>query len=209
MRLPLVKILRGKMLRVARTQDVVMIELLKNFDFVLHGGTAVWRIYGGKRFSFDIDIYYKNPKEILRHFTKNFTVVRKKLTPSNVLYLRLRDEEEIELEVSPMFKKVKSVENEFWLVEGGTLIVKTLSPEDLVREKINAFINRKKSRDLYDIYYLIDFCDKDRIRNDLRKLLDNLNSKPADFEGLKDLILIGKSPEFETVLRKVRRYAEA
>ena len=32
---------------------------------VLHGGTAIWRCYGGNRFSDDLDIYLRTDKEIV------------------------------------------------------------------------------------------------------------------------------------------------
>lgn len=209
-KIPMAKLLKGKPLKIARVQDLLIVELLKNFDFILHGGSAVWRVYGGKRFSFDIDIYHKDPKEVLNHFlsTKWFTVLRSKITPSKVLYLRLKEEEEVELEVFTMFREIKPVEGEFWLIDGGSVVVKTLSPEELVKEKINAFIDRRKSRDLYDIYYLLDLCGVDRVKDHLKMLLESLNEEPKDFEGLKDLILLGRVPEFSTIARKVERYAE-
>ncbi len=209
-KIPLGRILKGKFLKIARTQDIVIIELLRRFDFVLHGGTAVWRVYGGKRFSYDIDIYHKNPSEIAEWISsaKFLTLLRKKLTPSGILYIKLKDEDVVELEVSPFFKKIKTVDAEFNLTDGSTLVIKTLSPEDLLKEKINAFINRKKGRDLYDVYYLIDFCDKEKIKSALKKLVKHLE-KPKDFEGLRELILIGKEPSFEMILKKVKRYAQS
>jgi len=209
-KIPLGKILKGKFLKIARTQDFILIELLRKFDFVIHGDTAIWRIYGGKRFSYDIDIYHKNSQEVMKWFSsmKSLTLIRKRLTPSNVLYVKLKDEEIVEVEVSPLFKKIKPVEGEFVLTDGSTLVVKTLSPEDLLKEKAAAFINRKKARDLYDVYYLIDFCDKEKIKINLSALLKQLK-KPKDFEGLKDLILVGKAPSFETIFKKVKMYAES
>jgi len=207
-KLPLAKLLKGRLLRIGELQDLAMIELSQRFDFILHGGTAVWRVYQGNRFSYDIDIYCDKPEEIARHFTslQGIGVVRKKLTPSGVLYMRLKDEGEIELEASPFHGNITPVEREYWLVDGGNILVKTLSPEDLVREKIRAYLSRGQVRDLYDIYYLLDFCET-RIEG-LKEVLA-LKTPPADFEGLKDLILIGRSPSFETILSKVRRYARA
>ncbi|MBC7092239.1 MAG: hypothetical protein H5T50_10105 [Nitrososphaeria archaeon] len=47
-KLPLAKILKGKMLKIAELQDLIVIELCKRFDFILRGETAIWRIYGAK-----------------------------------------------------------------------------------------------------------------------------------------------------------------
>ena len=203
-------ILRSRFLRVAEVQDLIIIELSRKFDFILHGGAAVWRVYGGKRFSFDLDIYHAKPTEIIDYFKdiKSLKLTKYKITRSNIAYLKVGDLEEVEVEVAPFFRSIESIEMEYWLTDGTSLVIKTLSPEDLVREKINAFIDRGKSRDLYDIYYLLDFCEVDRIKDELRKLLPRLNSKPKDFEGLNELILIGKTPSFESIRLKVMRYAK-
>jgi len=58
--------------------------------------------------------------------------------------------------------------------------VKTLSPEDLIKEKIKAYVNRRKVRDLYDIYYLLDFCET-KISG-LKEILA-VKTKPSDFEA--------------------------
>jgi len=209
-KIPLARILKGKFLKIAKVQDLVILELLRKFDFILHGGTAVWRIYRGKRFSYDIDIYHRNPEEIATYLSSSrfFSVERKKLTPSNVLYLKLREEEVVELEASPPFREFKTVEGEFALTDGSSVIVKTLSPEELVREKVEAFIGRRKARDLYDIFYLLDFCRRERVKSAVSRLLPFIKNPPKDFEGLEEIILIGKAPSFGMIREKVKRYAE-
>jgi predicted nucleotidyltransferase component of viral defense system len=198
-RIPLIKILKGRLLKIAELQDAVILELSRRFNFVLHGGLAVWRVYGGKRFSLDIDIYHDNPRELVNIPFKSTRV----LTASGVLYLRIKDDVEIELEASPMFEEV--VEADYWLVDGSS-IIRTLKQEELVREKVRAFLERGKARDLYDIYYLLDLCDPELIREDMRVLSGKLRM-PDDFSGLKELILMGIPPSFDAIERKVRKYA--
>lgn len=208
-RLPLSKILRGKLLRTAELQDLIMFELSKSFSFVLHGGTAVWRVYGGKRFSYDIDVYHNNPEDVAKHFYSSdlFKVLKSKITPSKVLYLKIGNDVVSELESSPVPKWVKTVEASFWLVDGSSMVVATLTPESLLKEKVRAFIDRKTAKDLYDVFYLLDFCDKSRIRGEVEKIMPLLESEPKDFPGLPELILVGKPPSFEAVVRKVKMYA--
>ena len=88
-KIPLARILKGKFLKIARVQDLVILELLRKFDFILHGGTAIWRIYRGKRFSYDIDIYHPNPEEIAAYLSSSrmFSILRKKLTPFRISVL--------------------------------------------------------------------------------------------------------------------------
>jgi len=209
MKIPLIKILKGRFLRIAELQDLVIIELSKKFDYVLHGGTAIWRVYGSKRFSFDIDIYYSRPADIISYFNKLkiLKLTRYKITSSNVAYIRVKSAEEIDIGITPFFRSLDVIERDYWLTDGTSIVVKTLSPEDLVKEKVNAYLNRMKSRDLYDIYYLLDFCDIDKIKGDLKKLLPKLETEPRDFGGLRELILLGKTPSFESIREKVVRYA--
>lgn len=207
--LPLSKILKGKLLRIAELQDSIMIELSKSFDFILHGGTAVWRVYGGKRFSYDIDIYHNDPEDVAKHFSSSsaFKVLKSKITPSKVLYLKIGNGVVIELEASRVPKKVETVEASFWLVDGSTMVVVTLTPESLLREKARAFMDRKTAKDLYDIFYLLDFCDKSKTRREMEKIVPLLESEPKDFPGLPELILVGKPPSFEAIVRKVKMHA--
>jgi predicted nucleotidyltransferase component of viral defense system len=202
-RIPLVKILKGRLLRIAELQDAVILELSRRFYFVLHGGLAVWRVYGGKRFSLDIDIYHEDPRKLMNI---PFKFTRKKLTSSGVLYLRLKNGAEVELEASPMFKKKEIIEADYWLVDGSSIVIRTLKQEELVREKVEAFLERGKARDLYDIYYLLDLCDPALIKEEMKVLSEKLRI-PDDFSGLKELILMGVPPSFDAIERKVRRYA--
>ncbi|MGQ9515294.1 MAG: hypothetical protein ACUVTL_09670 [Thermoproteota archaeon] len=55
--------------RIAELQDLMMIELSNSFNFILHGGTAIWRVYSGKRFSYVIDVYHNDPKNVAEHFS--------------------------------------------------------------------------------------------------------------------------------------------
>lgn len=203
-RIPLAKVLKGKLLRIAELQDAVILELSTRFYFVLHGGLAVWRVYGGKRFSADIHIYHDDPKMLVNNIPFKQTMA--KLTPSGILYLRIRDDAEVELEASPMFERKEVIEADYWLVDGSSIAIRTLKQEDLLREKIRAFLDRGKARDLYDVYYLLDFCDPTSIKDDVKALSEKLRV-PDDFSGLKELILMGIPPSFDAIERKVRRYA--
>ncbi|MBL7160242.1 MAG: nucleotidyl transferase AbiEii/AbiGii toxin family protein [Candidatus Aenigmarchaeota archaeon] len=200
---PLNKLLKGKLLKIAELQDKLIVELLSKFDVVLHGGTAIWRVYGGKRFSYDLDLYFSKPKEILEHFKKSdFTMLKGKVTGSDVVYMKFSDGvAEVEVEVSPMFRKVSPVDGEFFMVGGDSLIIGTLSARDLIQEKIDAFKGRKKARDLYDIFFLLDKADIHL--KGLKPI-----KVPRDFAGLKEIILMGKCPDFETIKRKVYMYAK-
>ncbi len=204
-KIPLVRLLRGNMLRIAEIQDILLLEISHEIDFVIHGGTAIWRIYGGKRFSYDIDIYSQEVEKIPKVISPPLNVVKVKLTPSGVLYMKVGNGAIVELEASPMFEKKEIVEEDLWLIDGSTIVVKTLTPCSLLEEKVNAYVSRRKARDLYDIYYLSDLCSE--ASNILRNLIKYLDKPPEDFSVLNELIIAGRPPSFETIVRKVRRIA--
>ncbi len=206
-KIPLIKVLKGVMLKIAEMQDILVLELSRKIDFIVHGGTAIWRIYGGKRFSYDVDIYCQDVEEIPEVLSSSLNVTRVKLTPSRVLYLRVSNGVEVELEASPMFEEREVVEEDFWLVDGSSIVVKTLTPCSLLKEKIQAYMNRRKARDLYDVYYLLGMCEDLSIRELIRELLLALKSPPEDYSILKEIVLMGKPPSFETIVRKVERFA--
>jgi predicted nucleotidyltransferase component of viral defense system len=210
---PLRNLLKGKELRIAELQDALMTEVSAKFDAILHGGTAIWRIYGGKRFSFDLDFYYKDPAGMLAHFEKAAVLrpVRSKMTGSDVCYMRFEaGGASAEINVSPIFaaRGKHAVDGEFRLVGGDSIIVRTLSETELLREKIAAYSDRRKARDIYDIFLLLDAADTAQVKSELHSLVPLMKEPPADFSGLRELILLGKSPDFETMARKVQAYAK-
>ena len=208
---PLQKILKGRLLKIAEMQDKLMIEASSRFGIVLHGGTAIWRMYKGKRLSFDIDVYYNKPKEMLKHFERSgiFRLAKGKLTGTDTLYMKFQEGDiEVEMQASSLPRKMRMVDGEFRLVGGDSIIVRTLEPSELLLEKISAFGDRRKSRDLYDVFYLLEFTDAKDVRRALNGLLPLLGEPPKDFAGLRELILMGKAPDFETIVRKVKLYAK-
>lgn len=206
--MPLIRLLKGKLLRIAELQDAVIVELSKRVDFVLRGGTAVWRVYGGKRFSYDIDLYCYQPESIPSILSRSFSVVHSRVTGAGYVYLRVSNGEVVEVEAARLTGGVDWVEEEYWLVDGTKLVVKALSPCALLEEKVAAYLDRRKARDLYDVYYMVDFCDDaERLRKAARLLLNALAEPPEDYGLLDELILIGRAPSFKTVVEKVRRAA--
>ena len=58
--------------RIAYAQDLIVNEVYFVFDkAVLHGGTAIWRCYNGKRFSEDLDFYLPNDKKKIEALFEN------------------------------------------------------------------------------------------------------------------------------------------
>lgn len=214
--LPLIKKLKKSWHReIALAQDILIQEIFSHFKTaVLHGGTAIWRCYNGNRFSEDIDIYLSpiEKKKIIL-FLKNleslgFKILKKKFT-FNAFYSKLEYEKAI-IRFEVLFKKIKNfLTKEYENLEGTKINIYTLSPESLIDEKINAYLKRKMIRDVYDIYFLLDFVkNKDLLRDKLKNFLKNSqNLKPKDEKELKFLIISGVAPEFEEIIKKLKKNA--
>ncbi len=91
------------------------------------------------------------------------------------------------------------IEEDFWLIDGSSVVVRTLTPCSLLEEKIKAYENRRKARDLYDIYYLLDLCEDASVMDSLRQILPLLREPPHDYPILRAIVLMGRPPSFETV----------
>jgi len=211
---PIFKKLKKKAHReIAGLQDILVSKVFKIFkSAVLHGGTAIWRCYQGNRFSEDVD-FYISPKEKnkIKIFLENlqkegFKILKKKFT-QNAFYSKIkRNDVEIRFEV--LFKEIKNYSTkEYETIEGTKFVINTLAPEELILEKTYAYLKRKLSRDLYDIYFLLDYASKEKIKNYLLKLLKDFK-KPVDEKELKFLIITGVAPKLEEILNKIKKYAE-
>ena len=159
MKIPLIlKLKKTKHKEIALAQDILIEELYNFFnDAILHGGTAIWRCYGGNRFSEDIDVYLRKELKKINSFfdtlrRKGFSIKKEKIS-RNSLFSVLEFKKSI-IRFEALFKKVKGVLAEYQTADGNVITVLTLTPETLVIEKINAYLKRRKIRDLYDVFYL-------------------------------------------------------
>jgi len=208
MEIPLIlKLKKEEYKKIALAQDIIIEELFKIFDnAVLHGGTAIWRCYMGNRFSEDVDAYIsKDVKKIELFFEnlqkKDFTILKKKIS-NNSIYSSL-EFNRINIRFEALFKKEKGILKDYLTAQGNFSIVSTLTPEQLIKEKVSAYANRRKIRDLYDIFFLIKYSDKNEILNSLNKLLESFE-KPIDEKDLKVLIIEGIIPEVKQMLDYIR-----
>ena len=111
-----------------------------------------------------------------------------------------------EVRLEGIFKKVSGVPKEYETVEGTLITVYTLLPEALIKEKIKAYLKRKKIRDLYDVFFLLRFVrEKEKIKKELEALIASFK-KPLDEEELKTLILYGITPSSEEMIEYIKRW---
>ena len=189
----------------AAAQDLIVKELYKVLDrAVLHGGTAIWRCYGGNRFSEDIDAYIPRDIKKINLFFENlkkigFHIKKKKIGENSIFSSLQLNKAEVRFEAT--FQKKDGVLKEYETADGNWITVYTLPPEELIKEKVEAYLKRLKIKDLYDIFFLIRHVkNRKDIANWLKKLIDGFK-KPVDEKDLKILILEGLVPDSEKMLQ--------
>jgi len=193
---------------IAQAQDLIVEALFNVFDkAVLHGGTSIWRCYNGNRFSEDIDVIIPKDLDKINIFfeklaQRGFSILKKKIT-QNSLFSKLKINNII-VRFEALFKHVKGILKEYITVDSTFLTVYTLASEDIIKEKINAYLSRLKIRDLYDIFFLLRYSKKDIIKEDLKKLINNFKL-PIDKKELKVLIIEGICPSIEEMLDYIKR----
>ena len=195
--------------KIARAQDIIVEEMGKHFDqVVLHGGTAIWRCYKGNRFSEDVDVYIPKDIEKINDFfeklKKRGFILEKKKIGENSLYSNLKFEN-IFVKFEALFKTIKGELKEYETVEGNLITIRTLLPEEIIKEKINAYLNRIKIRDLYDIFFLLRYVNEiNKINEDLKKLIKEFRN-PIDEKNLELLIITGLTPTTNEMLKYISR----
>ena len=209
--IPLILELKKEMHKeIARAQDLIIQEAVNILgDVVLHGGTAIWRCYRGNRFSEDIDVYLRKDIEKINLFFKNLEkkgfVVEKKRIKENSLYSSVRLNKVI-VRFEGLFKKISGSLKEYETIEGNIIMVYTLTPEELINEKIETYLKRFKIRDLYDIFFLLRYVDnKRKIKSKIHELIDKFK-KPVDEKELKVLILEGLVPDYRKMLEYIKQW---
>lgn len=196
---------------VAFAQDILVKELFLVFnDAVLHGGTAIWRCYGGNRFSEDIDAYIPKDEKRLEIFFKNlenkgFKIERKKINKNSIYSSMIINRTAVRFEA--VFKKIKGSLKEYEDCRGNFITIITLTPEEIIKEKVQAYQKRLKIRDLYDIFFLLRHIkNKEIIKKDLEAFIRNFK-KPIDEPDLRAILLESITPSVDSMLNYIKREA--
>ncbi len=213
MKIPLIKTLRKKEYRdIASLQDEI-IEILYRTEnsIVLHGGTVVWRCFGGKRFSTDIDAYMTNLeieklKKTMISAASDYDINMKKIKDTgNLLFMVFETgETNLKVEINHKKKGLNTTVTRFEKADGTYTDVLTLPPEDLILEKINAYSDRRFIRDIYDIYILSSYVENpEKIREKTTEFLKNIK-KPLNENQLAALIYEGPVPSFNNMITIIK-----
>lgn len=214
-------------LKGAVVEDEVVDLLLKRYNgFVMHGGTAVWRCYGGNRFSRDVDFYSNMTpskesafqKEMHKLLTDRGYPIREEKynKETKTLHVIFRGNDTTgKLDIT--FESRDGVAVEYLRVDGAKRMVRALSPEALLKEKMRAYIEKYKTgaheaQDLYDMIILKDKIGKPTksMRDEMREFAESIRERPPkDGRALRQLLLGGVAPDFKEMLDILKRWLDA
>lgn len=196
---------------IAASQDEIIESLYSIFNnAVLHGGTSIWRCYKGNRFSEDIDAYISRDLDKVEalfsiFIKKGFRIEKKKVTKNSIFSVLSMNRNTVRFEA--IFKNISGVLKEYETADGNLITVHTLVPEDLIAEKVEAYLKRLKIRDLYDVFFLLRYVkNKKTVQPSLNKLINNFK-KPVDEKELKILIIEGLIPTTEKMIVYIKSWS--
>ena len=210
---PIEKKLRSEaQIAIARLQDRTLeAALAVEQSIILHGGTAIWRCFNGKRFSFDLNIYASEGQ--LKRLSNSLTWELDKrgmIMDYSRFMERVIDVHDVsastKLEVSPKPERIHSVQKEYIKSDGTKMFINTLSEDDFIMEKIKAYKSRNYARDIYDIYYLAlsSTAFDAKTRKVLQSFIKNA-MPPKDEDQLRELVYEGVAPRFSTMKEYIEK----
>ncbi len=207
MKIPIALSLKNQeFIDLAELQDL-FIDTIFAIDnsFVLHGGTGIWRCYSGNRFSFDIDLYVASERsiEIIKNSIaanlQRLGIYTDKISATNRslrIYIS-NSKSKLSVDIKCPEDKENGSFREFERINGTTLKLRTLTAEQYILEKIDAYESRKYARDIYDIYQLIAYSGKkELIRRPLKKFIEHLE-EPVNEKELQSIVYNGPVPSLK------------
>ncbi|MFH1520773.1 MAG: nucleotidyl transferase AbiEii/AbiGii toxin family protein [Candidatus Micrarchaeota archaeon] len=210
MKIPLANKLKKRLHReIGLLQDEVLdIAYEIENSVILHGGTAIWRCYGGNRFSEDLDFYSK-PRKFENEFEalvkrRGLFITKIKKTDNLVFSKISNGEVEVRAEFN-FSKSVRGTLGTYERMDSSLTTIFTLSPEELIFEKIDAYSNRMLIRDIYDLVHLTAMVENPKsVAERMKSFLINVK-KPVDEKNIKAIIYSGAVPSFEQMLEILKK----
>jgi len=194
--------------KIAYAQDIIVKEVYSVLNnSVLHGGTAIWRCYNGKRFSEDLDFYFSKDKKNVGLVFENlkrqgFVILKKKISDTSV-YSEL-ELERVSVRLEATFQKKSKILCDYEMLDGNFISIYSLTVEQFISEKSNTYLKRFKVRDLWDVFFLLKNAQNPEKIKEIGKLIDNYK-KPTDEENLKVILLEGIVPSAKEMIEYINR----
>lgn len=176
--------------------EIEVLDRLKSGRFldalVFTGGTMLRLCYGLNRYSLDLDFWlYKNVDiesyfSRLKEFLQKYYSIRDAENKFYTMLFEIKSKEypkSLKIEI----RKIRAVKTELSIAyskySNRQVLVRTLSLQEVMRSKIEAFLSRKEIRDVFDIEFLLKKGIELRATKDeLKKLLEIVSSfKKTDY----------------------------
>lgn len=216
-------------------QDIILFLLYQEYgqELIFKGGTALTKCYGLNRFSEDLDFTsngnLKNIYDILDNGLNRFNIeheIKKennkqesfkiKILIKGPTYVNIRQSLcSLRIDISQREKIVKkpiikTIKTFNLPIPSFDIIVMDL--EEIFAEKIRAIITRNQARDVYDLFYILEYPSSIKLINEklkfynlsfsLKTFITNLNKKEKIWDSeLNNLIL--NYPNFEVVKKEI------
>ena len=178
---------------------------------VFHGGTAVWRCYGGERFSKDIDMYVKNKAESMKILDRlgrggmRCGLLQERKADFGLYHNYVVRSGTADIALQITFAKMHGSVVTYETVNGAYRNVISLRAEEMLLEKLDAYLDRAKARDLYDMWIL----SRQAFSKKTAGLLGRKLAKPqktVDYEELRHSVY-GLLPQLGEMIEAILRRA--
>ena len=186
-------------------------------DAVLHGGTAICRCFESDRFSPDIDLCSTNTKTgnaLAERFVEEGLEVKKFKRTGNGTIFASVSEGNTTITLSVAGRELRAHEHiaTYRCVDGRIFPVTTITPQSLIIEKMQAFQNRRKHTDMYDIYHLLNLLRKEDqtagMENKLLAFVTSAMPPVDDHRELRSRVYSGrKIPDYNEMMHSIRKIA--
>ena len=203
-------------------QDMLLHLLYKKYPQMLfRGGTSIWKVMKGNRFSEDLDLCLETiPKNLDIYLVKELkllgftcTILKKKQT-ANMLFLQCgitspAHPRELTLFVEILASKQCAKHTNLLTLYSPypdipPVEVRVPTREDIIIDKISAIFQRDKARDIHDLYLLlkqVGTINLDLIKDNVsgftqKKLKEKILDKKASWKNLEPLV-VTKLPSLE------------
>lgn len=213
MELPIMSLLRGRgELETAQLEDDIVSVLVNITDkMAMHGGTAIWRCYGGKRFSTDIDAYIweEEFREKFIGAAEKIGVEVSKFREKGVTFIHVR-KNNTEIKIEPRNVEKRALLIPYERIDGSRINILALSPEDLILEKIEAYRDRRAYKDMYDITVLLNSVkEPGKIKNALAEFANDIPEPDERIQSLtefKATVYAGAVPTYAKMAEFIKRW---
>ncbi len=190
-------------------QDLFLFNLFKKTNkFIFKGGTALYKIYGLPRFSEDLDFSLLNGTDAAEakgivlstvKQIKEFEIKSVKKMGDSVLFKIsvngvLTKYNTLRIDASLRNKPLAGFDVKTFTppyIDINPFSLRLLKTKEMVAEKIHSILNRKKARDLFDLFYLLRIAsfDPDLVNRKLGIFGMRFNFKEFSLrlQGLEDV----------------------